>query len=41
MLRDFSDRVTTRARRVRPELQYVIGAVLALAMLFLVMLPFM
>lgn len=33
MLNDWSDRFTTRARRVRPELQYVIGGVLALVML--------
>jgi hypothetical protein len=41
MLREWSDRLTTRARSVAPSLQYVIGGVLALAMLFLVLLPFM
>lgn len=33
MLRDWSDRITTPARRVPPALQYVIGGVLALVML--------
>lgn len=33
MLRDWSDRITSRARRVPPALQYLIGGVLALAML--------
>lgn len=36
MLREWSDRVTTRARRVPPALQYVIGGVLTLAVLGIV-----
>ncbi len=41
MLRDWSDRITTPARRVPPALQHLIGGVLTLAMLFLLLLPFM
>ena len=41
MLRDWSDRLATHARRVAPALQYVIGGVLALVVLFMVMVPWM